>query len=181
LRHRRYLLLVGVGVLFACAAASARVEGSRAFMFPEDTNRLIGLQAKGGDPDTPGTVKIEFYGHMAFKVTSPEGTTVLVDPWRNDPTGSWGKWFPHEFPEIPVDITVSTHAHFDHDATDRPYELMVMDRLIGDFRLADWEITGLADEHQCHSEGELQWDQIVKEFSLSMCPPNNVLSFDNTI
>ena len=170
------------GVLFICQVAFAQViEGSRAFTFPENDNRLIVLQAKGGDPKTAGSVKVEFFGHMAFKFTSPEGTTVLVDPWRNDPSGAWGKWLPHEFPEIPVDIVVSTHAHFDHDAVHRPHALMVFERLIGEFHLADVAISGLAEKHQCHSEGQLKWDAITTEFGFSTCPPNNPLAFDNTI
>ena len=68
----------------ACGIARAQIEGSHAFTFAENDNHLIILQARGGDPAKPGSVKIEFYGHMAFKVTSPEGVSVLVDPWRND-------------------------------------------------------------------------------------------------
>ena len=91
-------------------------------MFPENDKQLIVLQREGGDPTKPGPVKIEYYGHDAFKITSPLGVTVLFDPWRNDPTKFWGNWFFTDFPEIPVDITVSTHAHFDHDATCRPQD-----------------------------------------------------------
>ena len=181
MRHIRFVLTMGIYVLFGCSAAVGQIEGSRAFTFPENDKRLITLQAKGGNPETAGPVKIEFFGHMAFKFTSPEGTTVLVDPWRNDPSGGWGKWYPHEFPEIPVDIVLETHAHFDHDAVHRPHALMVMERLIGQFRLADVEITGLADKHQCHSEGQQKWDEITTEFGFSTCPPNNPLAFDNTI
>ena len=43
-------------------------------------NSLIAVQKKGGDPTRTGDVKIEFYGHDAFKVTSPDGLTVLTDP-----------------------------------------------------------------------------------------------------
>jgi L-ascorbate metabolism protein UlaG (beta-lactamase superfamily) len=161
--------------------AEQQVEGSRAFTFPENNNQLIIIQKNGGDLSRQGEVKIEFFGHMAFKITSPQGVTVLVDPWRNDPSGYWGKWFPNEFPEIPVDIAVSTHAHFDHDAVHRPHARMVLERPIGEFRIGDLKITGLADKHQCHSEGELKWDTIASEFKLSLCPPNNPLSFDNTI
>ena len=50
-------------------------------------NSLITIQKNGGDPSRSGDVKIEFYGHDAFKVTSPVGLTVLTDPWRNDSTG----------------------------------------------------------------------------------------------
>ena len=181
MRHRLFRLTLGIGVLFVCSAALAQIEGSRAFTFPENDNKLIEHQAKGGNPDAAGPVKVEFYGHMAFKVTSPDGITVLVDPWRNDPSGAWGKWYPHEFPEIPVDIVLETHAHFDHDAVHRPHALMTMERLVGEFRLADVEIEGLADKHQCHSEGQQKWDAITTEFGFSTCPPNNPLAFDNSI
>jgi hypothetical protein len=82
-------------------------------------NSLITLQKTGGDPTRPGDVKIEFYGQDAFKITSPVGLTVLTDPWRNDPTGLYPKWLLNEFPAIRVDLVLSTHAHFDHDAVER--------------------------------------------------------------
>ena len=91
-----------------------------------NNNSLIAIQAKGGDATRSGDVKVEFYGHDAFKFTSPEGLTILTDPWRNDSTGFYGKWFLNEFPAIPVDIVLSTHAHFDHDAVERPLGLMVL-------------------------------------------------------
>ena len=47
-------------------------------------NSLITVQKAGGDPTLLGDVKIEFYGHDAFRITSPAGLTVLSDPWRND-------------------------------------------------------------------------------------------------
>ncbi len=99
-------------------------------------NSLIKVQKGGADPTRPGNVKIEFYGHNAFKITSPSGLTVLTDPWRNDPTGLYPKWFLNEFPALRVDIVLSTHAHFDHDAVERPNGLVVLERLIGQFKLA---------------------------------------------
>jgi L-ascorbate metabolism protein UlaG (beta-lactamase superfamily) len=174
--HLRIAFLLGVVATSAWAA-----EGSRAYTFKENDNQLIKLQQEGGEPAAPGPVKIEFYGHMAFKITSPRGVTLLLDPWRNDPSGAWGFWFPHPFPEVPVDMVVSTHAHFDHDAVDRPHALMVLERPVGEFQLSDIALTGLADKHQCHSEGELHWDQISSEFGIPLCPPDNPLAFDNVI
>src|SRR5215470_441029 len=81
-------------------------------------NSLISVQRHGGDPTRSGDVKIEFYGHDAFKITSPAGLTVLADPWRNDSTGHYPKWFLSNFPALRVDIVLATHAHFDHDAVD---------------------------------------------------------------
>ena len=136
-------------------------------------NSLITVQKTGGDPARPGDVKIEFYGHDAFKITSPVGLTVLTDPWRNDSTGLYPKWFLNEFPAIRVDIVLSTHAHFDHDAVERPEGLMALERLVGQFKLGDIEITGLADKHQCDRTSA---DSVVKT-----CPPNNAIAFDNVI
>src|SRR5580692_7012420 len=102
-------------------------------------NSLITIQKDGGDPTRSGDVKIVFYGHDAFKITSPTGLTVLTDPWRNDSTGLYPKWFLHEFPALRVDIVLSTHAHFDHDAVGRPNGLVVLERLAGRFKLGDIE------------------------------------------
>jgi L-ascorbate metabolism protein UlaG (beta-lactamase superfamily) len=175
------IVFAAVLTAVACAAHAQNVEGSRAFTFQENNNKLIQMQQQGGDPGRAGNVKVEYYGHSAFKITSPEGITVLFDPWRNDPTGFWGKWFFTDFPEIPVDITVSTHAHFDHDAVHRPHALIVLERPIGEFALADVEITGLADKHSCATAEHHKWDQLSAAQNITTCPPSNPLGFDNDI
>ena len=144
-------------------------------------NSLTTVQKTGGEPARPGDVKIEFYGHDAFKITSPVGLTVLTDPWRNDSTGEYPKWFLTEFPAIRVDIVLSTHAHFDHDAVERPKGLMVLERLVGQFRLGDVEITGLADKHQCDPTADRKAESAPGSFHAETCPPNNVIGFDNAI
>jgi L-ascorbate metabolism protein UlaG (beta-lactamase superfamily) len=144
-------------------------------------NSLITVQKKGGDPTRSGDVKIEFYGHDAFKVTSPAGLTVLTDPWRNDSTGLYPKWFLSEFPATRVDIVLSTHAHFDHDAVERPKGLMVLERLVGQFKLGDIEITGLADKHKCEPTPADKPYGASPDLHVETCPPNNVIAFDNTI
>jgi hypothetical protein len=130
------LLALPVG---ACAQQS---EASAAPSPTWNDNSLIAVQKNGGDPTRSGYVKIEFYGHDAFKITSPSSLTVLTDPWRNDPTGLYPKWFLNEFPALRVDIVLSTHAHFDHDAVERPNGLVVLERLVGQFKLGDIEATG---------------------------------------
>jgi L-ascorbate metabolism protein UlaG (beta-lactamase superfamily) len=136
-------------------------------------NFLIRVQKNGGDPARAGEVKIEFYGHDAFKITSPAGLTILTDPWRNDSTGLYPKWFRNEFPALRVDMVVSTHAHFDHDAVERPNGLVVLARLVGRFELGDVEIMGLADKHQC--------DRSSADSVARTCSPNNIIGFDNAI
>jgi len=144
-------------------------------------NSLITVQKDGGDPTRSGDVKIEFYGHDAFKITSPARLTVLTDPWRNDPTGVYPKWFLNEFPALRVDIVLSTHAHFDHDAVERPNGLMVLERLVGQFKLGDIEVTGLADKHQCQATPPDKPDRASADFHAETCPPSNVIGFDNAI
>jgi L-ascorbate metabolism protein UlaG (beta-lactamase superfamily) len=144
-------------------------------------NPLITAQKTGGDPARSGDVKIGFYGHDAFKITSPVGLTVLTDPWRNDSTGLYPKWFLTELPAISVDIVLSTHAHFDHDAIERPKGLMVLERLVGQFKLGDVEITGLADKHKCDPTADRKVDSVSGSLHAQTCPPNNVIGFDNAV
>lgn len=124
---------------------------------------------------------IDFYGHCAFKITSPGGATVLFDPWRNDPSGAWGLWYKNEFPETPVDICMSTHTHFDHDAIHRPVSTMVLDRMVGNFEFADIKITGFADKHACVAPGWYNWTDALAEFGVDACPPNNVSHMDMVV
>jgi len=131
--------------------------------------------------ESTGDVKLDFFGHMAFRVISPRGTSIMIDPWRDDPSGYWGVWFPKKFPEVPVDIVLSTHAHFDHDAVYRPHASMVLERLAGEFSLGDVRITGLADKHMCDSQGWYKWTKAAEEFGQDFCPPGNFMHMDNYI
>jgi len=173
-------ILLSVVMVFNLAARAQQSETPATPAPPWNDNSLIAVQKKGGDPTRPGDVKIEFYGHDAFKITSPAGLTVLIDPWRNDPTGVYPKWFLNEFPAIRVDVVLSTHAHFDHDAVDRPNGLMVLERLAGEFKLGDIEVTGLADKHQC-APPDPKSDPASNNDQAETCPPNNAIGLDNAI
>jgi len=170
MRHKALaliLLFAPTTVTFVARSQERDTSGTSSSVWND--NSLIKVQKGGGDPTRYGDVKIKFYGHNAFMITSPAGLTVLTDPWRNDSTGQYPRWFLNEFPAIRVDIVLSTHAHFDHDAVERPNGLVILERLIGRFKLGDVEIMGLADKHKC--EPALP----------DTCPPANVLGFDNAI
>ncbi len=137
-----------------------------------NNNHVIEIQ-ESESLQADGEVKLEFFGHCAFKVTSPQGVTMLFDPWRNDPSGAWGLWYPEEFPQTVVDIGMSTHAHFDHDALDRLDATMILDRMVGEYQFADVKITGLADKHACEAPGWYEWTNVLAEFGASACPPDN--------
>ncbi|WP_232281843.1 MBL fold metallo-hydrolase [Roseobacter sp. SK209-2-6] len=153
---------------------------SQAWLQPGNNNHVIDLQGGTGRAST-GAVGIDYYGHCALKITSPNGATVLFDPWRDDPSGAWGLWFKNEFPQIAVDITLSTHAHFDHDAIERPNSTMVLDRMVGNFEFADLKITGFADKHACVAPGWYNWTNALAEFGVEACPPNNVGHMDMVV
>lgn len=146
-------------------------------------NRIIQIQNEGGVRDDSGKVGIAYYSNSAFRITSPRGTTIMVDPWRNDPSGAWGLWYRMDFPETEVDIGMSTHAHFDHDALDRLDANMLLDRMGGTFELGDVKITGIADKHQCVAPGTVVWTDAVKQFEGrdDPCPPTNFRHFDNSL
>jgi len=184
-------IVLFVSFILVCGARAQQAAKAAAPSPAWNDNSLIAIQERGGDPARPGDVRIEFYGHDAFKITSPAGLTVLTDPWRNDATGVYPKWFLNEFPAIRVDIVLSTHAHFDHDAVERPNGLVVLERLVGQFRLGDVEITGLADKHKCEpaptddpGSASASVDAAsghAASVHEETCPPNNVLAFDNAI
>ena len=178
----RLLRLVLFCALVACLVPPTPVSAdSQSWRLLENNNRLLGEQGGGGDAEEAGAVRITYYGHMAFKITSPQGLEVLVDPWRNDPSGAWGLWFPKPFPEIAVDIVLSTHAHFDHDAVYRPHAISVLERLAGRYEIGDLRVLGLADKHVCHAPGWYKWDLAADEVDQDFCPPDNPLHMDNFI
>ncbi len=168
--------IAGTTSLLAPGAARAQ---STDWTQPGNNNHVIELQAKTAFPD--GAVGIDYYGHCAFRITSPGGATIMVDPWRDDPSGAWGLWFKQKFAETTVDITMSTHTHFDHDAIDRPHSTMVLDRMVGTFEFADLKITGFADKHACVAPGWYTWTDALKEFGAQACPPNNVGHMDMVV
>ena len=105
------------------------MEGSRAQSFEINNEKLRSVQ-EGKQVPSSTPVLVDYFGHSCVRIVSPLGLSVLIDPWRNDP--AWGWWFPVDFPEVKVDIALSTHAHFDHDALHIPKALITMERMVGD-------------------------------------------------
>ena len=149
----------------------------------KNNDRLVEIQNSGGVQADSGEVGIAFFSNSSFQITSPRGITIMVDPWRNDPSGAWGLWYRMEFPMTDVDIGMSTHAHFDHDALDRVDANMLLDRMAGSFQLGDVKITAIADKHQCVAPGVVAWTEAVKQFEGrdNPCPPGNYRHFDNSL
>ena len=155
-------------------------EGSNAWSFPENNNRMTAFQRSGGDSSKEGQVSLEYFAHSSFRITSPGGMTIVIDPWRNDPSGAWGQWFPEEYPEIYADIVLSTHAHFDHDAVHRVHAAVTLERPVGIFSVGDVKIEGLGDKHMFHAKGSYRWKDVFAESGIPT-PPGNPMHLDNSI
>ncbi|HKI74619.1 MAG TPA: MBL fold metallo-hydrolase, partial [Pseudomonadales bacterium] len=55
---------------------------------------------------------LTWYGHAAFKIVTPSGHVLLLDPWITNPVNKHGK---RDLAAIKhVDYILVTHGHFDH-------------------------------------------------------------------
>ncbi len=155
------------------------MSGLTSWQKPTNHNRMIDYQSgkRSNDP-----VQLAYYGSSAFKITSPSGITIMIDPWRNIPTGKWD-WYFHDFPETAVDIGVSTHAHFDHDALHQLDSSTNLDRPIGTFEIADIRITGIADKHATDASDATYDFQMINSYfgGQKVLPPDNSRSWDNCL
>ncbi len=155
--------------------------GLTAWTMSTNHNRMMDLQ-RTSFKGVNGPVKLEYYGSSAFKITSPSGITIMIDPWRNHPSRKWD-WYFGDFPLTAIDIGVSTHAHFDHDALHLLDAHVLLDRLIGTYTFGDVKIIGVADKHATDSSSAVyDFKKIIKEFdNIDITPPNNPRSWDHCL
>ena len=161
--------------------AKHRDEGLWAWRQAENHNHMIALQEAGSVPQT-GAVELAYFGSSAFRITTPGGLTLMIDPWRNPPWGTWD-WYLYDFPKTAVDIGLSTHAHFDHDALHALSANVLLDRLTGTYEFADVRITGIADKHVSDSRhNAYDWAGLTRKLTnMETRPPDNWRSFDNCL
>jgi L-ascorbate metabolism protein UlaG (beta-lactamase superfamily) len=157
-------------------------EGSWGWKQRENNSRMLELQGRDLSPATEGTVEIAYFGSSAFRITSPAGLSILIDPWRNHPRGN-NDWYVCAFPPITADIAISTHAHFDHDALHLVSASTLIERPAGTYQFADAKITGIADKHVSDSSHSLlDWAEATRRLTpIRTHPPDNWRSFDNCI
>jgi len=87
-------------------------------------------------------VTIEYVAHGCFRVQSPAGVRVVLDPYNGH------RWLGYSFPaSLPADLILITHPHYDHNASYYwPISVPVF-RLPGRYVFGDVRIEGLSGKH----------------------------------
>ena len=92
---QRHMFRIVIGLAFGCCLASAQ---------PAKDNSKTNLLQKDG------AVTIEYIAHACFRVTSPSGKQILLDPYASR------VWLGYDFPpNLHADAILISHPHYDHD------------------------------------------------------------------
>ena len=105
----------------------------------------------GGDAPPPkknGAVTVEYIAHACFRVTSPAGKQILIDPYASR------VWLGYDFPpNIRADAVLISHPHYDHDGGEAmhrrvpwPTNTFVF-RTPGTNRIGDVTVIGIPGKH----------------------------------
>jgi L-ascorbate metabolism protein UlaG (beta-lactamase superfamily) len=180
---RRNADRVRAAVLALLLFHNAQQVGAHSVAHEQSSNndRVMAAQKYGGVRKSTGEVTVTYYGHMAFKITSPRGLEVFIDPWRNDATGKYEMWYQMHMPKTRTDIALITHAHFDHDATERLDATMILDRMAGRFELGDIKILGIAEKHVCEPQGKYPFRSMIIAIDKDPCPPDESTQWNNSM
>jgi L-ascorbate metabolism protein UlaG (beta-lactamase superfamily) len=107
---------------------------------------LAGTPAQAAD--IPEKVTFEYIAHACFRITSPSGGKLLIDPFASR------VWIGYDYADgIEADAVLITHPHYDHDGGvsvghSAPWrDAMTVWREPGAYRLDDIEILGVAGKH----------------------------------
>lgn len=75
------------------------------------TAGLVGFHSTSSNAQA-GKTQLLWYGQSAFKLTTPSGKVLLIDPWLENPLNPNGKTDLANLKQ--VDLILITHGHFDH-------------------------------------------------------------------
>jgi len=66
----------------------------------------------GGQPTAPTKSQLTWFGHAAFRLVTPSGKVILIDPWITNPLNPNGKQDLADLKK--VDLILVSHGHADH-------------------------------------------------------------------
>jgi L-ascorbate metabolism protein UlaG (beta-lactamase superfamily) len=76
---------------------------------------LVGISVRAAEAATSsgeieGSVTVEYIAHASFRITSPGGKKLLIDPYASR------VWLGYDFPAgLDIDAVLISHPHYDHD------------------------------------------------------------------
>lgn len=77
--------------------------------------------------------KLTWLGHATFKITTPSGKVILVDPWLSNPLCPESEKKPSR-----VDTLLITHGHFDHIADAVELGKKLKPQIVGIYETCAW-------------------------------------------
>ncbi|UBF23926.1 metal-dependent hydrolase [Kovacikia minuta CCNUW1] len=73
---------------------------------------VVGFNPSSSSAQTTGNTQLLWYGQSAFKLTTPAGRVLLIDPWLENPANPNGKTDLANLTQ--ADLILITHGHMDH-------------------------------------------------------------------
>jgi L-ascorbate metabolism protein UlaG (beta-lactamase superfamily) len=109
---------------------------------------LLSAEPKMATAGTGGNVTIEYVAHACFRITSPSGDRLVIDPYGSR------IWIGYDYPAgIDADTFLISHPHYDHDGgvsrgRDAPWpDKSVVLRQPGAYNIGEIQITGVMGKH----------------------------------
>ena len=109
---------------------------------------VINTEGFSAIPQTKESIKIEYIAHASFRIHSPAGQRIIVDPYGSQ------IWLGYNYPKgLKADAVLITHPHYDHDGgTSRggsfpfPKTMRVL-RDPGQYAIGDIAVKGVKGKH----------------------------------
>jgi L-ascorbate metabolism protein UlaG (beta-lactamase superfamily) len=89
-------------------------------------------------------MKINWYGHAAFKVTTEQGTRIIFDPYES---GGFNGALAYGKIADPADIVITSHDHADHNYTKDIKGDFTRIKEMGDYQIKDVKIKTIPTFH----------------------------------
>lgn len=74
---------------------------------PEHTEESISMEKTEAEEPEPGSATLLYQGQASIRIITDEGKVIYIDPYAGDSY------------ELPTDLILVTHSHFDHSQTDK--------------------------------------------------------------